>query len=62
MKTQLIFKISKYEVIVEAQVGEHEPSEIGRLVNFRYPDIMLDCLKVFYKHHRDWILDMEEEK
>jgi len=61
MKTQLIFKISKTEVIVEAQAGEHEPNEIGRLVNFRYPGIMLDCIKVFYQHHRDWLLDGEEK-
>ena len=61
MKTQLIFKISKTEVIVEAQAGKHEPSEIGRLVNYRYPDTMLDCIKVFYQHHRDWLLDGEEE-
>lgn len=62
MKKQLIFKISKNEVIIQVQAGEHEPDEIGRLVNFRYPDIMLDCLKVFYRHHRDWLLDEEEEK
>jgi len=61
MKTQLIFKISKTEVIVEAQAGKHEPSEIGRLVNFRYPDTMLDCIKVFYQHHRDWLLDGGED-
>ena len=61
MKTQLIFKISKGEVIVEVQAGDHEPNGIGKLVNFRYPDIMLDCIKVFYQHHRDWLLDGEEE-
>jgi len=61
METQLIFKISKNEVIVEAQIGKHEPNEIGRLTNFRYPDIMLDCVKVFYRHHRDWLLNGEEE-
>lgn len=62
MKKQLIFKISKGEVIVEVKVGEDEPGEIGRLVNFRYPAIMLDCLKVFYKEHRDWLSDEEEEE
>lgn len=60
MKKQLIFRISKGEVIVEVQVDEHEPGEIGRLVNFRYPDIMLDCLKVFYNHHRDWLSDEKD--
>ena len=60
MKKQLNFKISKGEVVIEAQAGGIEPSEIGRLVNFRYPDVMLDCLKVFYQHHRDWLLDEEE--
>ena len=61
MKNQLIFKINKSEVIVEAQAGEHKPKEIGRLTNFRYPDIMLDCVKVFYQHHKDWLLDGKEE-
>lgn len=52
MNKELIFRISKHEVIIEANTGE-----IGRLVNFRYPDVMLDCLSVFYKHHRNWLLD-----
>ena len=59
---KLIFEIgSDKTVIVKVQVDKHGPDEIGRLVNFRYPDIMLECLSVFYRHHRDWLCEEKKE-